>query len=62
MLREITKGQLLAWRLGQLKDQGTLIHEQVSLAKMNNVDIALQVAELHGTFMAQAVSSMSTLS
>jgi len=52
MLREITKGQLLAWRLGQLKDQGTLIHEQVSLAKMNNVDIALQIArtarDIHG--------------
>ena len=46
MLREITKGQLLALQLGRLKDQGTLIPEQVSLAKMNNVDIALQVARL----------------
>ena len=44
MLREITKGQLLAWRLGRMKDDGSLIHEQVSLAKMNNVDIALQIA------------------
>jgi glutaryl-CoA dehydrogenase len=52
MLREITKGQLLAWRLGRLKDDKKLIHEQVSLAKMNNVDIALQIArvarDIHG--------------
>jgi glutaryl-CoA dehydrogenase len=52
MLREITKGQLLAWRVGRLKDEGKLIHEQVSLAKMNNVDIALQIArvarDIHG--------------
>ena len=52
MLREITKGQLLAWRLGRMKDAGTLKHEQVSLAKMNNVDIALQIArtarDVHG--------------
>jgi glutaryl-CoA dehydrogenase len=46
MLREITKGQLLALQLGRLKDEGKLIPEQVSLAKMNNVDIALQVARL----------------
>jgi glutaryl-CoA dehydrogenase len=52
MLREITKGQLLAWRLGRMKDEGKLRHEQVSLAKMNNVDIALQIArvarDVHG--------------
>ena len=52
MLREITKGQLLAWRLGRMKDAKTLIPEQVSLAKMNNVDIALQIArvarDIHG--------------
>jgi len=52
MLREITKGQMLAWRLGRLKDEKKLIHEQVSLAKMNNVDIALQIArvarDIHG--------------
>ncbi|HHO52169.1 MAG TPA: acyl-CoA dehydrogenase [Deltaproteobacteria bacterium] len=52
MLREITKGQLLAWRLGRMKDEGTLQHEQVSLAKMNNVDIALRIArtarDIHG--------------
>ena len=52
MLREITKGQLLAWRLGRMKDEGTMRHQQVSLAKMNNVDIALQIArvarDIHG--------------
>ena len=52
MLREITKGQLLVWRLGRLKDEGKMHHEQVSLAKMNNVDIALQIArvarDIHG--------------
>ncbi len=52
MLREITKGQLLALHLGRMKDAGTLIPEHVSLAKMNNVDIALQVAraarDIHG--------------
>jgi len=52
MLREITKGQLLALHLAQMKDNGTLFPEQVSLAKMNNVDIALQIArmsrDMHG--------------
>ncbi|MFK7928359.1 MAG: acyl-CoA dehydrogenase family protein [Myxococcota bacterium] len=52
MLREITKGQMLAWRLGKMKDDGTMFHEQISLAKMNNVDIALQIArvarDIHG--------------
>ncbi len=52
MLREITKGQLLAWRLGRMKDDGSMVHQQVSLAKMNNVDIARQIAtvsrDIHG--------------
>jgi glutaryl-CoA dehydrogenase len=46
MLTEITKGQLLAWRLGRLKDEGNMSHFQVSMAKMNNVDIALDVARV----------------
>jgi glutaryl-CoA dehydrogenase len=46
MLSEITKGQLLAYRLGQLKDQGKLRPQQVSLAKRNNVYQALQIARL----------------
>lgn len=46
MLTEITKGQLLAYRLGQLKDQGRLRPEQVSLAKRNNVGHALEIARI----------------
>ena len=44
MLTEITKAQLLALRLGRVKDQGKLTPEMVSMAKRNNVDIALQIA------------------
>src|SRR3954467_11265005 len=44
MLTEITKAQLLCWRLGNLKDAGTLRPEQVSLAKRNNVNIACDIA------------------
>ena len=52
MLREITKGQLLALNLGRKKDAGTWTPEQISLAKMNNVDMALEIArmarDIHG--------------
>lgn len=52
MLREITKGQLVAWRVAKLKDDHRVTPEQISLAKMNNVDIAIQVArmarDIHG--------------
>ena len=44
MLTEITKAQLLCFRLGQLKDQGKVKHTQISLAKRNNCRIALEVA------------------
>jgi glutaryl-CoA dehydrogenase len=44
MVRRITTAQLLAWQLGRLKDFGTLHHSQVSLAKWNNVRMALDVA------------------
>lgn len=44
MLSEITKGQLLCLQLGRLKDQGKVTAQQVSLAKMNNVYHALQIA------------------
>jgi glutaryl-CoA dehydrogenase len=44
MLTEITKGQLLAWRLGRLKDEGRLEHVMVSMGKRNNVDVALRIA------------------
>jgi glutaryl-CoA dehydrogenase len=44
MATEITKAQLLCLQLGRLKDQGKLQHAMVSMAKMNNVDVALQIA------------------
>ena len=46
MLTEITKAQLLALRVAQLKDQGELHHSMVSMAKRNNVDVALSIARL----------------
>jgi glutaryl-CoA dehydrogenase len=44
MLTGITNGQLLAWRLGTLKDDGAMRPEQVSLAKRHNVSMACEVA------------------
>ena len=44
MLIEITKGQLLALQLGRLKDQGNVTATQISMAKLNNVREALQIA------------------
>ncbi|MEO2168186.1 MAG: acyl-CoA dehydrogenase family protein [bacterium] len=44
MMVEITKAQLVAWRLGRLKEAGEMRNEQVSLAKMNNVSWALRIA------------------
>jgi len=44
MLTEITKAQLLALRVGRIKDEGKLHHAMVSMAKMNNVDVALRIA------------------
>jgi glutaryl-CoA dehydrogenase len=46
MVTEITKGQLLAYRLGQLKDAGRARPQQISLAKRNNVSQALHIARL----------------
>ena len=44
MLTEITKAQLLAHRLAQLKDAGKAKHYHISMAKLNNVEIALDAA------------------
>jgi len=44
MLTEITKAQCLAFRLAQLKDQGKMRYTHVSLAKRNNVRMALEIA------------------
>ena len=52
MLTEITKAQLVVWRLGQLMDEGKATTQQISLAKRNNVEIALNIArearQIHG--------------
>lgn len=44
MLSRITQGQLLALRLGQLKNQGDLHFTQVSMGKQNNCEMALETA------------------
>jgi len=44
MLTEITKAQLLVWRLGVLKNQGKATSGMISMAKRNNVETALVVA------------------
>lgn len=44
MLTEITKAQLLVWRLGTLANSGRATPAQISMAKRNNVEIALNVA------------------
>ncbi|MEM9001384.1 MAG: acyl-CoA dehydrogenase family protein [Bacteroidota bacterium] len=44
MVTEITKAQLLAFRLGQLKNEGRATTAQISLAKRNNVEIAIKIA------------------
>ncbi|GGE36650.1 acyl-CoA dehydrogenase [Psychroflexus planctonicus] len=44
MITEITKAQLLALRLGQLKNEGKATTAQISMAKRNNVDMAIKIA------------------
>jgi len=46
MATEITLGQLIALRLGRLKDEGKLTPQQVSMGKRNNVHIALETARV----------------
>ena len=46
MFTEITKGQLLALRLGRLKDKDQALPQQISMAKMNNVALALDCARV----------------
>lgn len=52
MITEITKAQLLAWRLGVLKNENRATPAQISMAKRNNVHMALQIArearQIHG--------------
>jgi len=44
MITEITKAQLLTWRLGVLRSEGRATTQQISMAKRNNVHLALTVA------------------
>jgi glutaryl-CoA dehydrogenase len=44
MLTEITKGQLVCFQLGRMKDAGTVRFQQISFAKRNNVYHALAIA------------------
>ncbi|MBE37995.1 MAG: acyl-CoA dehydrogenase [Flavobacteriales bacterium] len=44
MITEITKAQLLTWRLGVLKNENKATSAQISMAKRNNVDMALRIA------------------
>lgn len=52
MITEITKAQFLTFRLGQLKNEGRATTQQISMAKRNNVDMALKIArearQIHG--------------
>ena len=52
MITEITKAQLLAWRLGTLANEGKASPAQISMAKRNNVHMALEIArearQIHG--------------
>ena len=52
MLTEITKGQLLVWRLGVLMNEGKATPAQISMAKRNSCEIALNIArearQMHG--------------
>src|SRR5438046_9744174 len=54
MITEITKAQLLCLRLGQLKDEGKARAQQISMAKMNNVQMALDTARLARDIMGAA--------
>jgi glutaryl-CoA dehydrogenase len=51
MLTEITKGQLLAYHLGRLKDEGKVTPAQISMAKRNNVHWALEIARMARTIL-----------
>jgi len=44
MITEITKAQLLTWRLGVLRNEGRATSAQISMAKRNNVDMAIHIA------------------
>lgn len=44
MITEITKAQLMAWRVGVLRNEGRATSQQISMAKRNNVEMAIKIA------------------
>jgi glutaryl-CoA dehydrogenase len=62
MITEITKAQLLTLRLGQLRNEGRATSAQISMAKRNNVEIALNIArearQIHGAMGITSEYSM----
>jgi glutaryl-CoA dehydrogenase len=62
MITEITKAQLLTFRLGQLRNEGRATTAQISMAKRNNVEIALNIArearQIHGGMVITSEYSM----
>jgi len=52
MITEITKAQVLTWRLGTLRNENKVTPQQISMAKRNNVQMALEIArearQIHG--------------
>lgn len=62
MITEITKAQLMAWRVGKLRDEDRATSSQISMAKRNNVEIALDIArearQIHGAMGITSEYSM----
>ena len=57
MLLEISKGTLLALRLGRMKDDGAIASQHISLGKLNNVRAALEIArEARGVLGANGIT------
>ena len=52
MVTELTKGQLLALHLGRLKEKGRVSPAQISMAKMNNVKVALDICRTARTMLS----------
>ena len=59
MLREITKGQLLAYHLGKAKDKGEATPEMISLGKMNNVDMKIKYYDIMLKFLEEIIRNIS---
>ena len=56
MLSEISKAQLLSLHVGRLKDEGKVGHQHISMAKRNNVWMALECARLARDIMRHSMN------